>query len=1232
MKSNFEQDLNVEAEIGKFLDEHLYPRLPFAFERQKDPGSQKQGVDIVLKNREDKLLIDEKAAIYYANQDLKTFVFELSYYINNGEVRRDGWLVNPAIKTTHYNIMWLKTKKKEMDPKEIRCEDIEEIESMMIEKERLLQHLENFGLDMASLREEDELFRGSGNDRKKLNRYMELILSGHLAEKPLNLKISKTLLRRISSLHLSVREDKLVNLKTGKGFNDEIDAMLESMPGYRAEKKVHDSIKRCIAGRDAGLFMHFPLHEPFFQGRREVDILLIDKQSGLTVIEVKGIAINQIKAVEGGDWHVENYFDKETINPFKQGENQLNLLCRKLEGDSALKGKFSKRVLVALPYISRDEWENRGFHRQMNMPPVLLKEDLQDERLMDKIEAVHIHRTGPMDDEVWSRFKSRFSIKGGESGIPEPVHSILYIFPDVHPFRNMKREIEEMLRRGVKIYLLCHFDIGQEKGWLESMNPFKDIHQLECYESGRPARSTEHVVIVDGEGALPEHIEYDFSKFNKEQYEIVHAPVRENLMVTAGAGTGKTHVIIDRIMFLLSKGVEMKDIIMITFTNKSTDEMRRRLYEKLSKLFRITGEVRFAEYAEDVKSMQINTIHSFSRSILKSLAHELGFGLNPKLRSFKQAKKEIISDLIDEFHKFHPEAQQIHSFRHYNLVDIIAGMWDEMEKKGLSEKEVKSGLDWGDVEDDGSQVFQDLFEFVFSHCETRLNEIKLDEDSLSMEDLIRKMNELSNDGRILKQLEEGKFLFVDEFQDSDNVQIKLVAGLANHLDYKLFLVGDDKQSIYRFRGADHRSFDIIKQSVIDENGDSDFLEFSLTKNYRTSKTLLDKLDVLFSSWGRRQLLNYNENLEGMNDDRGERPDELEFRKVGKHKLKDSVIEAITHSKSLVKEMPQNKNRKIALLFRRNREAEEMGRMLREAGIGVMQNLDGTFFISDAVKDFKALLDGLLYPNKAVHVINALQSPYFRRAFPDREILRFRGDDDAILSFIHSSIGDEFTKYVDQLRTLPVMAVIQKIIHEKGLFEHLLEHYKDIPEDEEAFFQARYKKNLHHLFNLIEKNFEPFNTTLYNIHRWLTWQMRVNRDENEPMMDGHDGLVEITTVHRAKGLQYHTVIIPKTDFPFGLQKQTCIIEDSDNCGGERKIGWRIKSDGYEERWFQNVNYDLLEPVYNNEVKKEETRLLYVAMTRVIERLVVLLPENSLEGTWARLIEETGIGVMNHDGDR
>ena len=157
-----------------------------------------------------------------------------------------------------------------------------------------------------------------------------------------------------------------------------------------------------------------------------------------------------------------------------------------------------------------------------------------------------------------------------------------------------------------------------------------------------------------------------------------------------------------------------------------------------------------------------------------------------------------------------------------------------MAKKGLTKAEILK-LEWGSVSAEKQEIFNKLFNYVFEHCETLLEAEKKKENAIDMNDMVRKLKSFPS-GEILNQLERDKYIFIDEFQDSDNTQIELLSTLHNHLNYRLFVVGDIKQSIYRFRGGDYTAFERLRDRV-----SSKFREINLKHNYRTSKSLLKKL-------------------------------------------------------------------------------------------------------------------------------------------------------------------------------------------------------------------------------------------------------------------------------------------------------------------------------------------------------------------------------------------------------
>ncbi|MEM5650801.1 3'-5' exonuclease [Bacillus cereus] len=502
--------------------------------------------------------------------------------------------------------------------------------------------------------------------------------------------------------------------------------------------------------------------------------------------------------------------------------------------------------------------------------------------------------------------------------------------------------------------------------------------------------------------------------------------------------------------------------------------------------------------------------------------------------------------------------------------------------------------------------------------------------------MVRKLK-LFTQGDTLKQLQNDKYLFVDEFQDSDNTQIELVASLQNQLKYHLFVVGDIKQSIYRFRGADYTSFTRLAERV-----NSSFTPVALNQNYRTTSSLLEKLDKVFSVWGQKCwgpkgkecLLPYTkgDRLRGMKITEPTIGEFL-YPNTNKDNVEEETVRQIFESVDIVKQLSDDENKRIALVVRTNKQALEVREWCEKAGIGTVQNLDGTFYKSDAVVHFKMMLDALLYPGEAKHVVNFLQSPYFRYAIPTKLLIPLKGDSEKIIKFLQLHMGNDFTQYLDELKRLPVMAVIQKIISEKGLLQHISSYYEvkygDDTDIDESIKQLeieiavkQYEKNLYHLMNIIQKQFDSMSGTLWNIHEWLTLQIRVNRNENEPMIETKLGVVEITTVHRSKGLEYHTVIMPKLNHSFSNKQASFYIQDEKEMGDDKRIvGWKAKD-------IKNNHFATLQNYESFEVEREETRLLYVAMTRAKKRLILMMPEKISENTWGNLLGRA-FNEVNHE---
>ncbi|KOO43084.1 UvrD-helicase domain-containing protein [Priestia koreensis] len=1010
---------------------------------------------------------------------------------------------------------------------------------------------------------------------------------------------------------------------------------LKKAPGLDAELCVWNAITKTVDPNETIAFHHYPMFFENSSGRREIDILIVNQDLGVCVIEVKGITINQINSINGHEWSYTNFYEDKG-GPYQQAESQLHMLCKHLEKNPLLYGRLCKRAFVALPNITQEQWRQKGFHELIHTPLPLFKEDLEDKsRLIKKMQTFKLSKVKePLSDFDMEKIKQHL-------GIQETKHqqitlqkqlpfSRLYIVQSSGDFQGYKEEIMKALKSGTKIYLLSYTDLDVSQH-IEHYSKHVESFQLNLYKgkAGGVSNRISTGCYVDGEDVSEELLDQlglHFPAFNKGQFKAIHQPVDNHQIITAGAGTGKTHVMIDRILFLLMNGgVPLKLITMITFTNASTNEMKKRLEEKFILLFKLTKRAQFLSFAEEVKDMQISTIHSFASSILKQLAHEIGYGQNVGLRSFKFNKTLLIQELLDEFFSSRPADQFLKTkIEDYDFINLVYDMWEEMEKKGLSAEEIKN-IDWGTVGQKEEQIIQALLKYIFSHCEDRIDEIKRAENAITMGDLIRKLKSFTSDPEKMKQLSSGHFIFVDEFQDSDAVQIELLASLQKFLQYRLFVVGDIKQAIYRFRGADYKSF----RELQDVTHGVRYTETELQINYRSSSSILEKMHPLFEKWDKKGWLTYKQT------------DRLISNKVSDCPNDDWHVSSKYEEdfKKALKSLPTKKD-KIAFIVRTNGHAKKIKDYCVLNNIPTSENLDGTFFISPTVLHFKALLDGLLYSHEPKFLVNALETPYFGLNIPYQVLLPFGGNKERMVSFINSRTDNDLPNYALLLRTLAPMTVIQKIIQDKQLFARLpkymemhLSQQKDgeepVKEDVELAV-LRYEKNLQHLMILIERQFSTKHVTLQGLRDWLQLQISTNRTENEPILEQNKAQVEITTVHRSKGLEYHTVFLPITYSPFNAVEQKYFLEEAseeNKKGLKRKFGWKVKvkKGSKVTREYQNSYFDSLKVYEDQEQLKEETRLLYVALTRAKQRVYITMPKphQIKNECWALILKEGGI---------
>lgn len=282
------------------------------------------------------------------------------------------------------------------------------------------------------------------------------------------------------------------------------------------------------------------------------------------------------------------------------------------------------------------------------------------------------------------------------------------------------------------------------------------------------------------------------NNLNKEQLEAVKY-IEGPIMVFAGAGTGKTRTLTSRIIYMVEEcHINPKNILAITFTNKATKEMKTRVVEKLN----TAGN-----------SVNISTIHSLCARILRRNIQFLGY------------QKDF--EIIDE-----DEQQKI-------LSDIFKE--NKVERKVFSPKTAIKII--SDYKNGRGALYG-----MVSEMYTKYQEYMKENNLIDFDDLLVLTKELFlTEETVLKYYQElFQYIMVDEFQDTDELQYSIIKLLCES-HRNIFVVGDDDQSIYSFRGACVENMFQFKKDFPDAK------IVKLTQNYRSSNAILKGANAVISN-------------------------------------------------------------------------------------------------------------------------------------------------------------------------------------------------------------------------------------------------------------------------------------------------------------------------------------------------------------------------------------------------
>ena len=592
----------------------------------------------------------------------------------------------------------------------------------------------------------------------------------------------------------------------------------------------------------------------------------------------------------------------------------------------------------------------------------------------------------------------------------------------------------------------------------------------------------------------------DISFLNENQQKaVVHK--EGPMLVLAGAGSGKTSVLTNRIAYLIEEGVSPANILAITFTNKAAREMK----ERVTKLI-----------GADARYIQISTFHSFGLKILKENYEFLGYDKNFIILDSDDTLtvvKKLMKDL-----NMNP--------KYYNARELRSKISSAKNELITPEKFKKQEYD------------EKIVTLYKKYCQKLKAGNSVDFDDL----LILPIKLLEMSPRVLNSYQERyKYILIDEYQDTNEAQY-VFSKMISKKYRNIFVVGDNDQAIYAFRGANYKNILNFEKDY------PDCKTILLEENYRSTKTILNAANSVI----KHNKLRKDKNLWSNNEE----GDKIKYIKTDDEKSEgDYVVKEI-------KKIAENGTSydDIAILYRTNAQSRSIEEAMLKANIPY--RIIGSFYFYNRkeIKDLLCYLRLINNPKDDVSLTRVINVP--KRGIGNVTIanINARAEENNISMFEAITSGKElaFKQLIEELQASSenktLTELVELVLEKSGLKKEL---------SEEKTLESEIRLENLEEFKSITKNYEnEFGEV--SLDDFLN-EISLVSDVTEHS-EGNNK-VSLMTVHSVKGLEYDYVFII----------------------------------GMEEGIFPHYN-SIMEGT--NEAIEEERRLCYVAITRAKKKLWII----------------------------
>ena len=651
------------------------------------------------------------------------------------------------------------------------------------------------------------------------------------------------------------------------------------------------------------------------------------------------------------------------------------------------------------------------------------------------------------------------------------------------------------------------------------------------------------------------------NKQQKKAIEFENGP----LLVVAGAGTGKTRVITERIKYLIQKrAIKSNEILALTFTEKASAEMSDRV-----------GDIMPLGYGEP----WIYTFHSFADRILRNEGLEIGLDTSYKVLSSTEQYLLIRQNLFKfGLNYFLPLGNPTKFI--WGIIKFISRLQDEY----ISQENFRDFANGFEGDDEEKKRWLELANFY-----TNYQKIKTAKSKMDFGDLINWTVKLfkTRPGVLKKYQNQFKHIMVDEFQDTNYAQYELIKLLyplnsSKELQRSLLAVGDDSQSIYKFRGA-------AVSNILEFMEDFPKAEtITLLQNYRSSQNILDPAYKLIQNNNPDTLeskLNISKKLASVIDKKGFFPQVYELET-----MEDEVDIVLKTLMEIIAKEPQYSYKDFAILARANNHLDPFLLALRKSEIPYQLVGSRGLYDRDEIRNIVALLRVIVNPEDSISLYRALNTPCFNVLGETiTGLFSFSRLNKTPLWQVVKESENEKVKFIIE-RVLKCQTEITKRTPSEIIY-NLVRDIKYIDEflKEETLENQLAIKNLDLFLNIVknfEINYRSENKelpTLIDFVEHLNLMIEAGENPSQAEIEDVD-TVNLLTVHAGKGLEFPVVFMVN------------LVSD--------RFPTRDKSDQIP------VPDELIKeslPVGDTHVQ-EERRLFYVGLTRAKKYLFLTYAKN------------------------